>query len=214
MKVDFLSDRELNLLSQVLTEPRRPFVAIVGGAEVSARIRAIENLLGQVDTLLVGGPAAHTFLKADGYDVGKSPVEDEVLAAVRALIDRAGNRLALPVDVVVADRPAEDAFAQVVSAGNVPRNWQIVDVGPRTLELFRERLEGARTVVWDGAMGAVQFDKFAQATEAVARMVAALPDATVIVGGGDTAEVVRRTGLAQQVKCISTGSVLLEFFAG
>ncbi|MBN1660387.1 MAG: phosphoglycerate kinase [Anaerolineae bacterium] len=211
----FLMEKELNFLGKALAEPRRPFIAILGGAKISDKIGVIENLLGQVDALLIGGGMANTFLKADGYDVGESLVEDESLDTARALIEKAGGKLVVPVDVVVADRFAEDAFSQVVPAGSVPRNWRILDIGPRTLELFRERLEGARTVVWNGPMGVFEFAKFAQGTEAVARILAHLADATTIIGGGDSAAAVQRAGLANQMTHISTGGgASLEFLEG
>jgi len=147
--------------------------------------------------------------------VADSLVEDQSLATARALIERAGNKLVLPVDVVVADRFDADAFAQVVSVAEVPPKWRILDIGPRTLELFQERLTGARTVVWNGPMGVFEFPKFAQGTEAVARMLAALPEATTIIGGGDSAAAVQRTGLADKMSHISTGGgASLEFLEG
>jgi phosphoglycerate kinase len=211
----FLMEKEIEFLGNALSVPKRPFVAILGGAKISDKIGVIDNLLGQVDTLLVGGGMANTFLKADGFDVAESLVEDGSLATARALMDQAGDRLVLPVDVTVADRFDADAFSQVVSAAEVPPGWRILDVGPRTLELFRERLTGARTVVWNGPMGVFEFPKFAVGTEAVARMLAALPDATTIIGGGDSAAAVERTGLADKMSHISTGGgASLEFLEG
>jgi phosphoglycerate kinase len=211
----FLMEKELEFLGAALAEPRRPFVAILGGAKVSDKIGVIDNLLGQVDRLLVGGGMANTFLKAEGHDVGDSLVEDSSLETALSLVERAGGKLVLPVDVTVADRFAADAFSQVVPVAEVPPGWRILDVGPRTLELFSEQLEGAHTVVWNGPMGVFEFPKFAQGTEAVARMLAALPDATTIIGGGDSAAAVKRTGLADQMSHISTGGgASLEFLEG
>jgi phosphoglycerate kinase len=211
----FLLEKEIEFLGNALASPRKPFVAILGGAKISDKIGVIENLLGQVDALLIGGGMANTFLKADGYDVAKSLVEDESLETARALIERAGNKLVLPVDVTVADRFDADAFSQVVTVAGVPPKWRILDVGPRTLEMFQERLTGARTVVWNGPMGVFEFPKFALGTEAVARMLAALPDATTIIGGGDSAAAVKRTGLAGKMSHISTGGgASLEFLEG
>jgi phosphoglycerate kinase len=210
-----LMEKELEYLGGALAEPRRPFIAILGGAKVSDKIGVIDNLLGQVDAILIGGGMANTFLKAEGYDVAESLVEDASLQTARGLIEQAGSKLILPVDVTVADRFAADAFSQVVPVAEVPPGWRILDVGPRTLELFREQLEGAHTVVWNGPMGVFEFPKFAQGTEAVARMLAALPDATVIIGGGDSAAAVKRTGLADQMSHISTGGgASLEFLEG
>ena len=211
----FLLEKELEFLGNALASPQKPFVAILGGAKISDKIGVIENLLGQVDTLLIGGGMANTFLKADGYEVAESLVEDESLEIARALIERAGNKLVLPVDVTVADRFDAEAFSQVVTVAGVPPKWRILDIGPRTLELFQERLAGARTVVWNGPMGVFEFPKFALGTEAVARMLAALPDATTIIGGGDSAAAVKRTGLAGKMSHISTGGgASLEFLEG
>jgi phosphoglycerate kinase len=211
----FLMEKELEFLGGALAAPQRPFIAILGGAKISDKIGVIENLLGQVEGLLVGGGMANTFLKADGYDVAESLVEDGSLDTARTLIQRAGNKLVLPVDVTVADRFDAEAFSQVVSVGEVPPKWRILDIGPRTLELFQEQLVGARTVVWNGPMGVFEFPKFAQGTEAVARMLAALPHATTIIGGGDSAAAVQRAGLADRMSHISTGGgASLEFLEG
>jgi phosphoglycerate kinase len=211
----FLLEKELEFLGGALASPQKPFVAILGGAKISDKIGVIDNLLGQVDALLIGGGMANTFLKADGYDVAESLVEDESLETARALMERAGNKLVLPVDVTVANRFDADAFSQVVTVAGVPPRWRILDIGPRTLELFQERLTGARTVVWNGPMGVFEFPKFAQGTEAVARMLAALPGATTIIGGGDSAAAVQRTGLADKMSHISTGGgASLEFLEG
>ena len=211
----FLMEKELEFLGNALASPERPYVAILGGAKISDKIGVVENLLGQVDTLLIGGGMANTFLKADGYDVAESLVEDESLHTARDLIERAGDKLVLPVDVTVADRFDAEAFSQVVTVAQVPPRWRILDIGPRTLELFQERLEDAKTVVWNGPMGVFEFPKFAQGTEAVARMLAALPDATTIIGGGDSAAAVKRTGLADKMSHISTGGgASLEFLEG
>jgi phosphoglycerate kinase len=211
----FLMEKELTFLGRTLASPRRPFVAILGGAKISDKISVIKNLLGQVDALLIGGGMANTFLKAEEYDVADSLVEDGSLEVARALIKEAGNKLVLPVDVTVADRFDADAFSQVVTVSDVPPRWRILDIGPRTLELFHERLEGAHTVVWNGPMGVFEFPKFATGTEAVARMLAALPEATTIIGGGDSAAAVQRTGLADRMSHISTGGgASLEFLEG
>jgi phosphoglycerate kinase len=168
-----------------------------------------------VDGLLIGGGMANTFLKAQGHDMGDSLVEDGSLELARQLLVQAGDRLVLPVDAVVADRFDAEAFFQVVPIGEVPSGWRILDVGPRTLELFGKRLEGAHTVVWNGPMGVFEFPKFARGTEAVARMLAALPDAVTIVGGGDSVAAIQNAGLADQMSHISTGGgASLEFLEG
>ncbi|MGQ9598498.1 MAG: phosphoglycerate kinase [Anaerolineae bacterium] len=211
----FLMEKELTYLGRALTSPQRPFVAILGGAKISDKIGVITNLLNRVDSLLIGGGMANTFLKAEGYEVADSLVEDASLAMARSLKKQAGERLVLPVDVMIADRFEADAFSQVVAVGNVPSGWRILDIGPRTLELFQERLTGARTVVWNGPMGVFEFPKFAQGTEAVARMLAVLPEATTIIGGGDSVAAVQRAGLADKMSHISTGGgASLEFLEG
>mgnify|MGYP001829240445 CR=1 FL=1 len=210
-----LMEKELAFLGRALAAPQHPFVAILGGAKISDKIGVIDNLLGQVDSLLIGGGMANTFLKADDYDVADSLVEDSSLETARGLIERAGNKLVLPVDVTVADRFDADAFSQVVTVSDIAPGWRILDIGPRTLELFHEQLTGARTVVWNGPMGVFEFPKFATGTEAVARMLAALPEATTIIGGGDSAAAVKQTGMADQMSHISTGGgASLEFLEG
>jgi phosphoglycerate kinase len=211
----FLMEKELEYLGNALASPRRPFVAILGGAKISDKIGVVENLLGRVDALLIGGGMANTFLKADGYDVAESLVEDGSVDTARDLLKRGGDKLALPVDVVVADKFDADAFSQVVAVGSVPAGWRILDIGPRTLELFQERLEGAHTVVWNGPMGVFEFPKFAKGTEAVACILAGLPEATTIIGGGDSAAAVQQAGLADKMSHISTGGgASLEFLEG
>jgi phosphoglycerate kinase len=208
-------EKELTFLGNALASPKHPFVGILGGAKVSDKIGVIENLLGQVEALLIGGGMANTFLKADGYDVAESLVEDGSLDTARTLMEQAGETLILPVDVTVADRFDANAFSQVVTVSAVPPGWRILDIGPRTLELFHEQLAGARTVVWNGPMGVFEFPKFAAGTEALARILANLPDATTIIGGGDSAAAVKRTGVADKISHISTGGgASLEFLEG
>jgi phosphoglycerate kinase len=210
-----LMEKELTFLGSALADPQRPFIAILGGAKISDKIGVIDNLLDQVDTLLIGGGMANTFLKADGYEVGDSLVEDGSLEVARDLMARAGSKLVLPVDVTIAERFERDAFSQVVTVADVPPGWRILDIGPRTLEVFHELLLGARTVVWNGPMGVFEFPKFAQGTEALARMLAALPEATTIIGGGDSAAAVEGTGVADKISHISTGGgASLEFLEG
>jgi len=211
----FLMEKEIEFLGGALSAPRRPFVAILGGAKISDKIGVIQNLLGQVESLLIGGGMANTFLKAQGCHIGESLVEDGSLQVARDLLAQAGDKPVLPVDAVVADRFDADALSQIVPAGDVPSGWRILDIGPRTLELFRERLEGAHTVVWNGPMGVFEFPRFARGTEAVAQMLAALPDAVTIVGGGDSVAAIQDAGLAGKMSHISTGGgASLEFLEG
>jgi len=210
----FLMEKEITFLGQALTAPERPFVAILGGAKISDKIGVIDNLLTKVDSLLIGGGMANTFLKAQGYQVGQSLVEDDSLDAAREMLERAGERLALPVDVVVADRFDAEADSKVVPVGQVPEDWRILDIGPETVELFKQKLAGARTVVWNGPMGVFEFPRFAAGTEAIARILAE-SGATTIIGGGDSAAAVEQAGLADKMTHVSTGGgAALEFLEG
>ena len=209
-----LMEKELNFLGKALESPERPFVALLGGAKISDKIGVIKNLLTRVDALLIGGGMANTFLKAQGYEVGQSLVEDESLGVAKELLERAGEKLALPVDAVVADRFAADAASKAVSVDEVPPDWRILDIGPRTVELFKEKLAEARTVVWNGPLGVFEFPKFAAGTEAIARFLADL-EATTIIGGGDVVAAVRRAGVADRITHVSTGGgAALEFLEG
>jgi len=210
----FLMEKELTFLGQALTAPEHPFVAILGGAKVSDKIGVIDNLLTKVDALLIGGGMANTFLKAQSYEIGQSLMEDESLDVARKMLERAGDRLALPVDVVVADRFDAEAKSKVVPVDQVPQDWRILDIGPETVDLFKQRLAGAKTVVWNGPMGVFEFPRFAAGTEAIARILADL-EATTIIGGGDSVAAVEQAGLADKMTHISTGGgASLEFLEG
>jgi phosphoglycerate kinase len=210
----FLMEKELTFLGQALAAPEHPFVAILGGAKVSDKIGVIDNLLTRVDGLLIGGGMANTFLKAQGYEIGQSLVEDESLDVAREALSRAGESLALPVDVVVADRFDAEARSKVVAVDQVPEDWAILDIGPETVELFQRKLTGAKTVVWNGPMGVFEFPRFAAGTEAIARILAE-SGATTIIGGGDSAAAVEQAGLADKMTHISTGGgASLEFLEG
>ncbi len=218
----FLMEKELTFLGQALAAPEHPFVAILGGAKISDKIGVIDNLLTKVDALLIGGGMANTFLKAQGHEVGQSLVEDDSLGVARETLERAGEKLALPVDVVVADRFDAEANSKTVSVGQdfgelsraVPEGWRILDIGPETVELFKRKLAGARTVVWNGPMGVFEFPRFAAGTEAIARILAD-SGATTIIGGGDSAAAVEQAGLADKMTHISTGGgASLEFLEG
>jgi len=211
----FLMEKELQALGGALKDPARPFVAILGGAKVSGKIEVIDNLLPQVDRLLIGGGGmANTFFKAQGHAVGDSLVEDGALDVARETLARGGDRLALPVDVVVADAFEADAHSQVVPVDRVPAGWRIMDIGPETLKRFGDVLRPARTVVWNGPMGVFEFARFAEGTFAVARVLAGL-DATTVIGGGDSAAAIEQSGLADKMSHISTGGgASLEFLAG
>ena len=211
----FLMEQELNYLGRALADPERPFLAVLGGAKISDKIGVIDNLLSKVDTLLIGGGMANTFFKAQGYGVGDSLVEDGALDAARALLNSAGDKLALPVDCVIADRFEAEAEARVVPVDQVPPGWRILDVGPATVAHFSNRLAAAKTVVWNGPMGVFEFPRFAEGTFAIARALAGLKDATTIIGGGDSAAAVEKSGLANKMSHISTGGgASLEFLEG
>ena len=211
----FLMEKELNYLGKALASPERPFVAIMGGAKISDKIAVIRNLLSKVDTLLIGGGMANTFFKAQGYNVGDSLVEDEALDTARELLREGGDKLVLPVDCVVADRFDADAQSKVVAVNEVPAGWRILDIGPATVAHFGNRLQGAKTVVWNGPMGVFEFPRFAEGTFAIAKVLAGLQGATTIVGGGDSAAAVEKSGLAEKFSHISTGGgASLEFLEG
>ncbi|PKO21249.1 MAG: phosphoglycerate kinase [Chloroflexi bacterium HGW-Chloroflexi-1] len=211
----FLMEKELAYLGGALEDPRRPFVAILGGAKVSDKIAVIDSLLDKADVLLIGGGMANTFLKAQGLAVGDSLVEDAALDTAQALMAKAGSRLVLPVDVVVADAFDANAAMQTVSVDAVPAGWRILDIGPATVARFREALTPAKTVVWNGPMGVFEFPRFAVGTVSVAGILAELPDATTVIGGGDSAAAVAQAGLTDKMSHISTGGgASLEFLEG
>jgi phosphoglycerate kinase len=211
----FLMEKELRFLGQALASPSRPFVALLGGAKVSDKIEVIHSLLAKVDWLLIGGGMANTFLKAQGIAVGESLVENDKLDVAQTLLREGGQKLILPVDVLVADRLVAEAQTRTVSVNAVPAGWRILDIGPQTVELFSRYLGDARTVVWNGPMGVFEMEPFAAGTFAIAHLLAGLDGATTIVGGGDSASAVERAGVAERISHISTGGgASLEFLEG
>lgn len=210
----FLMEKEIEFLGRALEDPKRPFIAILGGAKISDKIGVVENLLDKVDRLLIGGGIANTFFKAQGLEVGDSLVEDNALDTARDLLARSGDKLLLPVDAVVANGFSNDAASMTVDADHVPAGWRILDIGTETVAHFREALVGARTVVWNGPMGVFEFPKFAAGTAALARALAGL-EAITIIGGGGSAAAVRQAGLADKMTHISTGGgASLEMLEG
>jgi phosphoglycerate kinase len=210
-----LMEKELAFLGQALAAPARPFVALLGGAKVSDKMGVIHNLLGKVDSLLVGGGMANTFLKAQGKAVGESLVENDKLEEARTLLRKGGSKLILPVDVVVADRVDAKAEKGTVGVDSVSAGWRILDIGPQTTKRFAQQLGTARTVVWNGPMGVFELEPFAAGTFAIARVLAELSGAITIIGGGDSAAAVEQAGLAQRMTHISTGGgASLEFLEG
>jgi phosphoglycerate kinase len=214
-----LMEKELNYLGAALENPARPFVAILGGAKVSDKIGVIDNLLGKVDAILIGGGMAYTFLRAEGQQTGKSLVEPDKIETARLALAKAkerGVRFLLPVDHVLADRFSPEAETQIFSGdGPFPAEWMALDIGPKTIELFSAEIAAAQTVVWNGPMGVFELPAFATGTTAIALAVAANTAATTIVGGGDSVAAIKQSGVADQIKHISTGGgASLEFLEG
>ncbi len=203
----FLMEKEISIIGKAISDPARPFAVIVGGAKISDKIALFEYLLNKVDVLLIGGGMACTFLKAKKYEVGRSLLEEDRLDFANSLVDRAlakGIHLLLPVDVVIGDKFDADASSRTVSVDAVPADWQIMDIGPQTIERFEAELKACKTVIWNGPVGVFEFPKFRKGTEAVAAILANL-NATTIVGGGSTAEAVEEMGFVDKMTHVSTG---------
>jgi len=213
----FLMQEELRALGAALDHPERPFAAVIGGAKVSSKLGVLQHLLTRVDLLLIGGGMANTFFAAQGYAVGTSLLEPDLVDAARALLEdakRSGAQIVLPTDVIVAERVALDAAHRAVGIAEVPPDWSIVDIGPKTRSIFAHALASCKTVLWNGPMGIFELAPFAEGTRAVARAVAD-SGATSIVGGGDSVAAVEGMGLAGRMSHISTGGgASLEFLEG
>ena len=213
----FLIEKELNFLGSALENPERPFVAILGGAKVSDKIGVIEALLNKVNTLIIGGGMAFTFLKAQGHKIGKSICELNKLDLAKELLEKAdekGVKLLLPIDTHVATDYSNEAEDKYVHSQEIPDGWEGLDIGPETVKLFETALQGAKTVVWNGPLGVCEFPKFKNGTYEVAKMLAKL-DATTIIGGGDSAAAIEKMGLSDKMTHISTGGgASLEFLEG
>jgi phosphoglycerate kinase len=210
----FLLEKEIKYLGQAIENPQRPFVAILGGAKVSDKIGVIKNLLGKADKILIGGGMANTFFKAQGYPVGDSLVEDDVLDTARELLNQGDEKLRLPVDVVIADAFDRDADSQIMDMAPVPEGWRILDIGPKTVKNYEKVLVDAGTIVWNGPMGVFEYSKFSEGTFNLAKAVAK-SSATSIIGGGDSVAAVNQSGLADHVTHISTGGgASLEMLEG
>ena len=220
--VGYLMQKEINFLGNAVEDPVRPFVAILGGAKVADKLNVISNLLEKCDTLIIGGGMAYTFLKAQGYEIGKSLVDDTKIDYCKEMMAKAeklGKKLLLPVDsVTIADFPNPiDApvEVEVYDVTNMPADREGCDIGPKTAELYAEAVKTAKTVVWNGPMGVFEFDNFAKGTIAVAQALAELKDATTIIGGGDSASAVNNLGFGDKMTHISTGGgASLEFLEG
>ena len=211
----FLVEKEVTMLGKAVDEPAHPFVAIIGGSKVSSKIDVVDNLLKKADKVIIGGGMAYTFSKAVGGSIGTSLVEDDKLDLAKEYLEKAGDKLVLPVDNVIADAFSEEANTSVADAGQIPDGWMGLDIGPKSVELFKETLAGAKTVVWNGPMGVFEFPNFAAGTIAVAQELAQLKDATTIIGGGDSAAAVNNLGFGDKMTHISTGGgASLEFLEG
>ncbi|MCB6365794.1 phosphoglycerate kinase [Intestinibacillus massiliensis] len=213
----FLIQKEISIMGKALDDPKRPFVAILGGAKVSDKIGVINNLIEKCDTIIIGGGMAYTFMKAQGKKIGTSLCEEDKLDLANELVKKAadkGVKLLLPVDTVCADRFAADAEPVTFTAGEIPDNMMGLDIGAKTVELFSDAVKGAGTVIWNGPMGVFEFDAFAVGTKAVAKAIAE-SGAVSIIGGGDSAAAVEKLGYADKMTHISTGGgASLEFLEG
>ena len=213
----YLIQKELDFLGSAVENPVRPFLAILGGAKVSDKLGVINNLLEKVDTLIIGGGMAYTFIKALGHEIGTSLLEEDKVAYAKEMMDKAkakGVNLLLPVDFVYADRFAEDAQPHITEGRDIPANCMGLDIGPKTRELFANAVRESKTVVWNGPMGVFEFENFANGTKAIAQAMADV-DATTIIGGGDSAAAVNQMGFGDKMIHISTGGgASLEFLEG
>lgn len=216
----FLLEKEIRYLDESVNHPKHPFVAILGGAKVSDKIGVIENLISKVDVLLIGGGMSFTFYKAKGLPVGNSLVEEEKVSLAFELLKKAsdaGVELLVPVDSIVADRFAADASTQTVGEDGIPEGWMALDIGPETISLYADRIRSAKTVLWNGPMGVFEMDAFSKGTFEVAKALADATQqgATTIVGGGDSAAAISKSGLEKQVSHVSTGGgASLEYLEG
>ena len=213
----FLMEKELQALGTAVSNPPHPYIAIMGGAKISDKIKLIENLLDTADKILIGGGMANTFIKAQGHETGTSLVEEDALPEAERLLGKAGDRLVLPVDFVVAAKFEAEAAAETVAADSIPADKMALDIGPKSLETFKQALNGARMVVWNGPMGVFEFPRFAKATNQLAQLLAEQVEegTEVIIGGGDSAAAVTKAGLAEKMSHISTGGgASLELLEG
>jgi phosphoglycerate kinase len=210
----FLMEQELEYLGRAVANPEHPYIAILGGAKISDKILVVETLLTQADKLIIGGGMANTFLAAKGLDMQDSLVEKESLETAKSILEKSGDKLILPVDAVIADKFDAEANTQTVDVDKIPAGWRMMDVGPKTLELYKQALNGAKLIVWNGPVGVFEMPKFAEGTFALARLLAE-SGATTVIGGGDSASAVKKAGVAKQMTHVSTGGgASLEFLEG
>lgn len=212
-----LIEKEISLMGRALENPDKPFVAILGGAKVSDKISVIENLLDKVDTILIGGGMSYTFLKAQGYDIGKSLLEEDKVDYARGLLEEAdtkGTEILLPLDNIVAKDLSSDASVELCDTDSIPEDMMALDIGPKTIDQYKEKISKAKTILWNGPMGVFENEKFAEGTFSVARALAD-SDGTTIVGGGDSALAVERAGCKDRMTHVSTGGgASLQFLEG
>jgi phosphoglycerate kinase len=210
----FLMEKEIKFIGEAVEEPKRPMVAILGGAKVSDKIGVIENLIPKADKILIGGGMTYTFYEAKGIKIGKSLVEADKVALAKELIEKAGDKLVLPIDNVCAEEFSNDVKTEVIE-GDIPENLMALDIGPASVKLFADTLNGAKTVVWNGPMGVFEMSNFAKGTIGVCEAIANLEDATTIIGGGDSAAAAEQLGFADKFTHISTGGgASLELLEG
>jgi len=211
----FLVEKEVLMLSAAVYNPKRPFVAILGGAKVSDKIAVIDNLLKIADKVLIGGGMAYTFMKAEGKEIGKSLLEADRLDMAKDFLVRGAGKLILPVDNLAASAFAEDADVQIVDNDHIPADYMGLDIGPKTIELFKKELAGAKTVIWNGPMGVFEMKPFAKGTLEICTAISELPDAMTVIGGGDSAAAAIQLGFKEKFTWISTGGgASLEFMEG
>ena len=210
----FLMEQELEYLGRAVSNPEHPYVAILGGAKISDKILVVETLLSKCDKLIIGGGMANTFLAAKGYAMQDSLVEAGSIDTAKSILSKAGNKLLLPVDAVIADKFEAEANSKVADVDKVPAGWRVMDIGPKSIEAFKAALNGAKLIVWNGPMGVFEMPKFAEGTFAIAKLLAA-SGATTVIGGGDSASAVKKAGVAKQMTHVSTGGgASLEFLEG
>jgi phosphoglycerate kinase len=209
-----LMEKELHYLDMALTDPPRPFTAMLGGAKVSDKIKVVRSLLEKVDRLLVGGGMAYTFLRAQGLPTGKSLVEEDKIELAKSLLEEAGDKLVLPLDHIVAAKFDPEAEHRVMPIGEIPDGWMGLDIGPKTVAAYGDQIRAAKMILWNGPMGVFEMEPFAKGTVALAEVIAA-SDGTSVVGGGDSVAAVHQAGVADRITHISTGGgASLEFLAG
>jgi phosphoglycerate kinase len=210
----FLMEQELEYLGRAVANPEHPYIAILGGAKISDKILVVETLLAKCDKLIIGGGMANTFLSAQGLNMQDSLVEKESIETAKSILSKSADKLILPVDAIIADKFDAEADTQTVDVNKIPAGWRMLDVGPKTIELYKEALKDAKLIVWNGPVGVFEMPKFAEGTFALAKMLAE-SKATTVIGGGDSASAVKKAGVAKQMTHVSTGGgASLEFLEG